>query len=129
MYFLESELDLYVEIFNKYRINGDVLLQSTTSLLKEIGVKTHLEASRVIVLFRKWAKESDYDHEKSKEELNSAIDQSDMRDKEVYFNLVKSHDINFHILQEGGIELLVELVEISPKRAQLVMAKLKRKKA
>ena len=126
VHFLESQPDLkqYMDMFNKYRINGDVLLQSTTSLLKEIGVKTHLEASRIIVLFRKWAKDSDYDHEKSKEELNSAINQSDIKDKDVYFNLVKSRDISFHILQEGGRELLVEL-GISSKRAQLVMTKLK----
>ena len=127
VHFLESQPDLkqYMDMFNKYRINGDVLLQSTTSLLKEIGVKTHLEASRIIVLFRKWAKDSDYDHEKSKEKLKSAINQSNIKDKDVYFNLVKSHDISFHILQEGGIELLVELVGISSKRAQLVVTKLK----
>ena len=126
VHFLESQPDLkqYMDMFNKYRINGDVLLQSTTSLLKEIGVKTHLEASRIIVLFRKWAKDSDYDHEKSKEKLKSAINQSNIKDKDVYFNLVKSRDISFHILQEGGRELLVEL-GISSKRAQLLITKLK----
>ena len=92
--------------------------------MKEIGVKTHLEASRIIVLFRKWAADSDYDHEKSKEELNLAINQSNIKDRDVYFNLVKSRDISFHILQVGGRELLVEL-GISSKRAQLVMTKLK----
>lgn len=123
--FLESEPSLkkYAEIIRELEINGDVLLKSKTPFLRKIGIGSVLDASKMIVLFRKFTGD-DYNHEKSQQYLISAIEGTDIKGKPEYIQIVKDNRLSFCMLKEGGVDLLEEL-GITKQKSRLLIKKLR----
>lgn len=121
--FLDSEsMKQYAGLFQQYGINGDILLTCKTAFLNEIGVESVLDASKIIVLFRKYTGDG-YNHEKSKQDLISAINSSDIKNKSEYLKAVEDHSLSSCLLKEGGVELLKEL-GITQQKSKLLMRKI-----
>lgn len=105
----ESAFRQYAEMLDENDINGEILLKCTPSVLQEIGVKTILEASKIIVFFGKCTGENKYDHDSSKEKLISKIQCLDDKDKDEFLNIIEKYNLNLRILEVGGKNLLAEL--------------------
>jgi hypothetical protein len=122
--FLRSEPSLkkYMERFRELEVNGDVLLKSNVQFLHKLGVESALDASKIIVLFRKSTGDG-YDHERSQQDLTSAIEAaSDVKWKSEYLRVINNYDLSFCILKEGGIALLKELGMTQQKSRHLIRA-------
>ncbi len=124
----------YVPSFRKHGITGEILLGCNVSILNEIGVESVLDASRIIVYFRKYFEGDEYDHEISKEKLLSGIrlrigslQKKDdlLQGKDDLFKKIEENDVSLHMLREGGKELLNE-IGIESKKVQVLFRQLKK---
>ena len=99
----------YVPSFRKHGVTGEILLSDycNVSILNEIGVESVLDASRIIVFFRKYFENDDYDHVESKKRLLSKI--SSLCKDEYIMRRIEKNDVSHRMLQEGGQELLNEI--------------------
>ena len=120
----EPTFKKYVKVFKELQINGNVLLKCKPSFLQRIGVESVLDATKIIVLFRKYTGE-DYDHEASQQSLISAINDTDLKtkEKEEYVRIMENFELSFSILQNGGVELLKEL-GVSQQKSRKLFKKL-----
>lgn len=121
--FLQSEpaFEQYVEIFRRNNITGEILLKATPPVLQEIGVKSSLEASKIIVFFAKFVGHTEYNHEHSIAELVSKLESLG---KDEYVDIVKEKGLSLCVLQKGGKPILMELFHITKLKAETMLKKL-----